>query len=136
MALKLRKSKVAAPICPLSTCMTLLGGAWTPNIVWYLSSGARRFGELRVDIPDISAKVLSGRLRELAAKRLVTRRVKPTSPPSVEYELTELGKELLPAIVAIAEVGKKLKSNDVDLLKLKPARHPRKRDMIRPSPAP
>ena len=92
--------------------MALLGGAWTPNIVWYLSSGPRRFGELRVDIPDISAKVLSGRLRELAAKRLVTRRVKPTSPPSVEYELTELGKELLPAIAAIVEVGKKLKSNN------------------------
>ena len=72
----------------------------------------------------------------MAAKRLVTRRVKPTSPPSVEYELTELGKELLPAIAAIAEVGKKLKSTDVDLMKLKPARYPRKREMIRPSPAP
>lgn len=131
MALKLRKSKVTAPICPLATCMTLLGGAWTPHIVWYLSSGPRRFGELRVDIPDISAKVLSGRLRELAAKRLLTRRVKPTSPPSVEYELTELGRALLPAIAAIVEVGKKLKDHDVDLSRLNASRSPRRRPALR-----
>lgn len=136
MALKLRKSKVAAPLCPLSACMALLGGAWTPNIVWYLSSGPRRFGELRVDIQDVSAKVLSGRLRELAAKRLVTRRVKPTSPPSVEYDLTELGRELLPAIAAIVEVGKKLKDSDIDLLKLERGRYPRKRGMLSLSPQP
>lgn len=36
-----------------------LHGAWTPNIVWHLSGGARRFGELRVDMPRISAKVLA-----------------------------------------------------------------------------
>ena len=43
---------------------------------------------------------------------IVTRRVVPTSPPSVEYELTELGAELLPAIRAIAEVGMKLKERN------------------------
>jgi DNA-binding HxlR family transcriptional regulator len=91
--------------------MSLLGGAWTPNVVWYLSAGARRFMELRADMPAISAKVLSTRLRELERKGVVTRRVMPTAPPSVEYALTELGRQLMPAIVAIVEVGHKLKSS-------------------------
>jgi DNA-binding HxlR family transcriptional regulator len=88
--------------------MTLLSGAWAPNVIWYLSAHPRRFGELRIDIPKISARVLSARLRELEEKGVVARRVMPTSPPSVEYELTELGRELLPAIQAIISVGTKL----------------------------
>lgn len=111
MALPLRKSKVVAPppACPLTECMALLRGAWAPNVIWYLSAGARRFGELRVDIPRISARVLSARLRELEAKGVVTRRVLATSPPSAEYALTDLGHELIPAIKAIVAVGTKLK---------------------------
>jgi DNA-binding HxlR family transcriptional regulator len=111
MALKLRKNRSPAPpnACPLSTCMAVLGGAWTPNIIWNLSGGPRRFSELRVDIPVISAKVLTARLRALEAKGVVIREVKPTSPPSVEYSLTDLGQQLVPAINAIAEVGHKLK---------------------------
>ncbi|WP_246591685.1 winged helix-turn-helix transcriptional regulator [Aminobacter anthyllidis] len=89
--------------------MSLLGGAWTPNIIWYLSAGPRRFGELRHDIPVVSAKVLTARLRDLEQKGAVWRRVMPTSPPSVEYGLTELGQEFLPAISTIVAVGHKLK---------------------------
>ncbi|MBI3546472.1 MAG: helix-turn-helix transcriptional regulator [Gammaproteobacteria bacterium] len=109
MALRLRKNKSPPPLCPLSECMTLLGGAWTPNVIWYLSAGPRRFGELRTDIPRISAKVLSARLRELEGQGVITRSVVATSPPSVEYALTELGRELIPAINAIVAVGSKLK---------------------------
>ena len=56
--------------------------------------------------------MLSARLHELEAKGVVARRVMPTSPPSVEYELTELGRELLPAIQAIISVGVKLVLRD------------------------
>jgi DNA-binding HxlR family transcriptional regulator len=69
----------------------------------------RRFNELRVDIPPISAKVLSTRLTELKARGLINRNVLPTSPPSVEYELTAFGQELIPALDAIVQVGHKLK---------------------------
>jgi DNA-binding HxlR family transcriptional regulator len=89
--------------------MRLLRGAWAPNVIWYLSADARRFGELRVDMPKISARVLSARLRELEDKGVITRRVIASSPPSVEYALTDLGHELVPAIHAIVEVGKKLR---------------------------
>jgi DNA-binding HxlR family transcriptional regulator len=94
--------------------MSLLGGAWTANVIWCLSDGQRRFSELRRDIPRISAKVLSTRLHELEEKGVVTRHVMPTSPPSVEYALTDFGRELVPAINAIVEVGLKLKRELAD----------------------
>lgn len=90
--------------------MALLGGAWTPNVIWHLSGGPRRFGELRIDIPPISPKMLSQRLKDLEQKGVVRRTVMKTSPPSVEYALTELGAELVPAINAIVEIGLKLKA--------------------------
>ncbi|MEP3073707.1 helix-turn-helix domain-containing protein [Maricaulis sp.] len=95
--------------CPVNECMQLLGGAWTPYVIWHLAGGPRRFSELEADIPPISAKVLSARLKELGRKGVVMRTVQPTSPPSVEYALTELGRELLPVIEAIVDVGTRLK---------------------------
>jgi len=89
--------------------MQLLSGAWTPNIIWYLSQGSRRFSELRADIAGVSAKVLSTRLKELEARGILTRTVAPTTPPSVEYELTPLGGELMPAITAIVDVSHRLR---------------------------
>jgi len=109
VSLRMRKTKVAPPECPLTECMSLIGGAWTPNVIWYLSANDRRFSELRRDIPAVSAKVLSARLRELESKGVITRNVMPTSPPSVEYSLTDLGRELVPAIAAIMQVGVRLK---------------------------
>jgi len=109
MGLPVRKSKVLPPpACPLTASLTLLRGAWAPNVIWYLSGEPRRFGELRHDIPRISARVLSARLRELESRGMVSRRLLDTSPPSAEYALTELGRELLPAIQALAQVGQKL----------------------------
>ncbi len=112
MGLPLRKSKVLAPppACPLTACMSLLSGAWAPNVIWYLGAGPRRFGELRHDIPKISARVLSARLRELESRGVISRRVLHSSPPSAEYALSELGLELIPAIQAIIAVGEKLKT--------------------------
>ena len=112
MTLKQRRSS-AAPVpekCAVGECMALLGGAWTPNVVWHLSGGPRRFGELKRDMPPISPKMLSARLKDLEAKGVVTRIERPTSPPSVDYVLTDLGRELVPAIEAIVAVGHKLKA--------------------------
>ena len=125
MALPVRRNKVTSPppACPLTQCMAMLSGAWAPNVIWFLSEQPRRFGELRIDIPRISARVLSARLRELEDKGVVARRVVHSSPPSVEYELTELGRELLPAILAIVRVGAKLK------LRHEPPQPPRRRKL-------
>ena len=111
MAVKRRKSKVLPPPvgCPLTACMKFLGGAWTPNVIWYLRSEPRRFSELLADIPGVSPKVFSARLKRLEQDGILLRRVVPTSPPTVEYSLTDLGQELTPAIEAIVQVGHKLK---------------------------
>lgn len=109
--IRYRPSRVSPPpgACPLTECMAVLGGAWTPNILWYLSEGPRRFNELRGDIGAVSPKMLSARLRRLHADGVVERRVMDTRPPTVEYALTELGRELLPAVRAIVAVGHRLK---------------------------
>ena len=112
MSLKMRINRSAPPPerCDLTECMAVLSGAWAANVIWHLREGPRRFSELRADIPPVSAKVLSQRLRELQERGVLERRVMPTSPPSVEYSLTPLGGELIPALTAIVEVGHRLKS--------------------------
>jgi len=128
MALRVRKNRAVPPVaaadrgprCPLTACMQLLSGAWATNVIWFLHAQPRRFGELRLDIPKISARVLSARLRELEAKGVIVRNVLPTSPPSVEYALTPLGRELVPAIDAIVAVGRRLQTRE-------PTRRPRPR---------
>ena len=95
--------------CPLEECLRVLAGAWTPQVLWHLADGPRRFGELKRAIPGVSAKVLTTRLRELEERDVLARRVLPTSPPSVEYRLTDLGQSLEPVLDAIAPAGTKLK---------------------------
>ncbi|HJV22064.1 MAG TPA: helix-turn-helix domain-containing protein [Holophagaceae bacterium] len=106
-----RKNKTEPPPaeCPLGTCLAFIGGAWTPNIIWYLKEGPRRFSELRGDLGTVSAKVLAARLRRMETDGLVSREVKPTSPPTVEYALTDLGRQLRPVLEAVVEVGHRLK---------------------------
>ena len=106
-----RPSRVQPPPdeCPLTECLTLLGGTWTPNVIWYLREGPRRFNELRGDLRGVSGKTLSARLKRLEADGVVSRTVRPTSPPTVEYALTDLGIELIPAVDAIVEIGHRLK---------------------------
>lgn len=110
MTLKIRPAKIKLPTgrCYVTETMALLGGAWTPALLWNLSDGARRFSELKTYLAPISSKMLSSRLAQLQKKGVVKRMVMDTKPPSVEYELTNLGKELLPAIEKMAQIGAKL----------------------------
>lgn len=112
MPLKMRRNRSMPPPapCDLTECMAVISGAWAANVLWHLREGPRRFSELKADIPPVSAKVLSQRLKELQARGVLRRRVQPTSPPSVEYELTPLGGELIPALTAIVAVGHRLKT--------------------------
>jgi DNA-binding HxlR family transcriptional regulator len=85
-----------------------------PHVIWKLIGGPRRFGELRLDLAGISAKVLSMRLRELEYFGMIDRRELATSPPSTEYFLTQLGEEFVPVIQVFGTVGGKLKNIDVE----------------------
>lgn len=80
----------------------LVGRRWTGTILRALLGGPARYHELRDAIPEISDRMLSERLRELEAEGIVTRAVIPATPVRVEYALTEKGRSLENAIVAIA----------------------------------
>jgi DNA-binding HxlR family transcriptional regulator len=94
--------------CPLQTGLKFLAGAWTHQILWYLSVEPRRFGDLKRDLATVSAKVLTTRLRELEELGVITRTVMPTSPPTVEYALTPLGMKFKPVLDAIVDVSREL----------------------------
>lgn len=109
---KRRKSNVA-PIsdqCPITVCMGFIGGAWVPGIIWHLSGAPRRFSELKSDLGTVSPKVLADQLKKLESLGILIREVIPSSPPTVEYSLTSVGREFKPIIEALVQVGKKLKS--------------------------
>jgi DNA-binding HxlR family transcriptional regulator len=80
----------------------LVGRRWTGVILRTLLAGPARYFAIRAAIPDISDRMLSERLRELEAEGIVSRAVIPEVPVRVEYALTEKGRALESAIVAIA----------------------------------
>jgi DNA-binding HxlR family transcriptional regulator len=82
--------------CPLDPVLSLLAQKWLVHIVWFLGCAEDlRFAELQRRLPgDISAKVLSGRLKELEKLNMIEREDKGTSPPHVEYRLTPYGRSI------------------------------------------
>ena len=91
--------------CPVEATLDLIGGKYKALILWHLSDGTLRFSELRHRIPKATPKMLTQQLRELEAKQLIHREVYPIVPPKVEYSLTELGKSLMPILVAMRDWG-------------------------------
>jgi DNA-binding HxlR family transcriptional regulator len=86
-----------------SAMLARIGDKWSLLVVSTLGDGALRFNELRRRIGDISQKMLSSTLKALERDGLVSRKVLPTVPPQVEYQLTDLGRELLVPVLALAE---------------------------------
>jgi len=68
-----------------------------------LGQGPCRFNALRREVGEISQKVLASTLRELEENGFVSRTVTPVTPPQVEYALTELGREFLVPVQALAQ---------------------------------
>lgn len=79
----------------------LIGARWTGAILDVLQRGPTRYAELRAAVPDISDRMLSERLRALEEAGIVTRQVSAEPPVRVDYELTEKGRALKPALDAI-----------------------------------
>jgi DNA-binding HxlR family transcriptional regulator len=83
---------VYASKCPTREALDRIADKWTSLIVGLLADGPRRFGELRRSIEGISQKMLTQTLRSLEGDGLILRRVCTTSPMTVEYSLTPLGR--------------------------------------------
>ncbi len=94
--------------CPVRDVLDRVGDKWSVLIVAALAEGPQRFSALAREIPDVSRRMLTETLRDLERDGMLIRTVYPTKPPSVTYELTPLGQELLAAMAPlIAWAGKR-----------------------------
>ena len=109
------KSEVMADIkaeylaCPIRNVISRFGDKWSMLVLFMLynsETGILRFNEIRRLMTDCSQKMLSQTLKNLEQSHLVHREVYPEVPPRVEYSLTDTGKSLMPAIMALIEWGK------------------------------
>jgi len=91
----------------LREAAALLERRWQILIIYAALRGAARFSEFESAVSGISPRVLAGRLRELERAGLVERYVLPSSPPAVEYRLTERGRRLAPVIEAMLDYARR-----------------------------
>ena len=91
--------------CPVVATLDIIGGKYKALILWHLTDGTRRFGELRKLIPQATQKMLTQQLRELEEDNLIIRTVYPIVPPKVEYQLSDLGKSIKPILDAMRNWG-------------------------------
>src|SRR3984893_9993682 len=86
--------------------LKVLEGRWKMIVIFHLfTRPVLRFSELERAIPAVSQKMLIQQLREPERDGVVRRTVPPQVPPKVEYDLTELGRALCPALDALLEWG-------------------------------
>ncbi len=87
--------------CPTRQVLATIAEKWAALVVSALADGPRRHGELMRTIRGASQKMLTQTLRKLERDGLLTRSVTPTVPVRVDYELTDLGRTLVPVLVAV-----------------------------------
>ena len=93
------------PPCGLDAALAVIGGKWKPLILYHLSSGPKRFGDLKRRVVGVSEKVLTQQLRELAAAGVLTRHDYQRVPPMVDYTMTPFGMTLARALMPLCQWG-------------------------------
>jgi DNA-binding HxlR family transcriptional regulator len=89
-------------LCPrFERAFKILGKRWNGLIIRMLADKPLRFGELDHAIPDVSARMLAARLKELEEDGLILRTVYPEVPVLIEYSLSDKGMELEKALDSI-----------------------------------
>ncbi|AUM94744.1 TPA: helix-turn-helix transcriptional regulator [Clostridium botulinum] len=82
-------------MCPkFENAFELLGKKWTGLIIRTLLSGQKRFSDISEAIPNMSARILTERFKELELEGIIIRKVYPETPVRIEYELTQKGSDL------------------------------------------
>ncbi len=104
--------------CPVAMAAEVLGARWTLVLLRELVAGSTRFNDLRRGVPRMSPALLSKRLKELEAAKLVVRVPCEREPGVFEYRLTDAGQELRPVIEAIGCWGQRWIDREATLGKL------------------
>jgi DNA-binding HxlR family transcriptional regulator len=89
--------------CPSRQVLDALSDKWLTLTLTALAGGAQRYSELARTIAGVSQKMLTQTLRTLERDGLVTRTITPAVPVRVDYQLTALGRTLLPVVRAIKD---------------------------------
>lgn len=104
----MKRSALPPSPCAISGLLELLTRPWTMHILWSLSTnGPMRFGALRKNVPGISARVLTERLRTLEQGRFVYRNYEQTIPPTVTYGITERMKDIEKVLSQLEALARK-----------------------------
>ena len=83
-----------ANITAVRDALYVLNGKWKLPLIVALADGPRRFNEIQKLVGDITPKILSNELRELELNEFVERKVIPSTPVTVLYELTDYSASL------------------------------------------
>jgi len=89
--------------CPVAEIQPIVHGKWAMVIIYFLSKGTHRFGELSRKLPMITQANLTKELRMLEQYGMVHREVYREVPPKVEYSLTDIGRRFLPVMDSLSE---------------------------------
>jgi DNA-binding HxlR family transcriptional regulator len=87
--------------CNMQSALQVLGGKWTFLIVYTLLDGKKRFKELERAVTGINTRMLVKDLKSLEENKIVIREAFATIPPTVEYSLTEKGRQLEATMLAL-----------------------------------
>ena len=89
----------------LRKTLDIICGKWRLYIIYQLGTEARRYGELRRMIPEVSEKVLIQELKALTNLGVIEKKAYSDVPPRVEYSLTAKGKHVLPTLIDLTSIG-------------------------------
>jgi DNA-binding HxlR family transcriptional regulator len=103
--------------CGLDAALAVIGGKWKPLILFHLAHGARRYGDLRRAVGDVTDKMLIQQLKDLQADGIIDRFDHKEIPPRVDYSLTPFGRTLAKALAPLCVWGTEHMSEVEDLMK-------------------
>ncbi|TFB15109.1 transcriptional regulator [Filobacillus milosensis] len=89
----------------IKTTLDVVCGKWKAVVLYKLTSGTLRFGEIKKQIPLIKHQTLIKQLKELEEDGLINRKSYPEVPPKVEYSLTDYGRDLEYLLTHLVEWG-------------------------------
>ena len=87
----------------ISKPLKLVGGKWKIAIIYVLSKGPIRFGEIKRILTPITQQMLTKQLREMEKDSLINRKVYDVIPPKVEYSLTDFGRSFKPVLTELCK---------------------------------